>query len=520
MNRKHTEKFAADVAPSFRDKLARDKTVAGWSSPYQSPDSHDGKATTIAKKFIRHFMTGMEEMGYMPYTGVEVNFALYGENNDLDQFLNHAMGENAVARYYASLEVKKRLLRSSGGWPKPHFAVEPDASLNEEVEHLESALERVLAPNVPSDYHDINKLASMVELFDEYIHPDLYNAVSDLVADDMRYTRAGTIPTYNLDEFGGRIYVDGKNMEVATGVADPLSTVRRVNRIKDLAYQSTYDYDHTFPGTKEDLAGESSADHADPIANNIADTFGAINVGFSFDSLGSTGEHLSFSLQRNCAPGESYGLKTRDQSEFKHGNFMNHFNTQQLFRDVFATFLGNDALLSLGNVHDLSKFHPTEGSEGKTHEIIDNGVYQGAHEGTRRVEIRTFNNSSSNVALSMLAVMAVAYATLKEIKRHPDIEVRMNSNDTQDEDVEVIVNEMVRTYGDGIACPYTMNQAVARFRDDSLTLEMMREFVEDNVKDGSERQALFAEIDEFRDNVIKRARDLEREQTRDTKAER
>ncbi|MAR55608.1 MAG: hypothetical protein CMM93_00340 [Rickettsiales bacterium] len=481
MNQIETPGTHVTQARPFKEILSSQPTLAGWRNPYADPASAEARATRLAEIQIHRLLDAMAELGYQPFTGVEVNFAL-NDTELLSDYVAHIKEETLKARQHVGFQQKQRAFRRTG-WVQPIFLPGLPRKEAESGKWLRQLLDQALTitdEELPALTKD---LELCLEGLTEWLNPALRTQLQVYCNDPAISSKPGVLNYYGFEtipgqdnEFYGKVHIDVKNVEVTTSASDPLTTIRRVNRIKSLAFQATHDYDQLYVGSLEELENPDSFAPIDPIAEKILNALGDHNIAFSWKGKGSTGEHLNFSLQAIDGPAQPANRLIDQRNSFVDNNIMRSTNIRELFTHIFLGYLSHDTLLGIGNLEDIKKYqkdtfgNPAE--EQRCHEIRPS-----KNEGSgasSRIEIRTFNSASSNVTLSMLAVLSAAYAALLVIHEHPEIEEGVRMGVMQDNAKATICNAMRQRWPVEFNVRADVDASLARFSEHSVTLAMMR----------------------------------------------
>lgn len=437
-------------APNFRASLADEPLIAGWShNPWADSTSPDAIATAIADRYIRRFTQAISNYGYLPFTGTEVNMGIRSAQPDAAENALHA-----IERLY---------------------------------ENLHAYAKQFHPPDAPTPYID-----SRLSL---------------------------------NDEMHGRIYLDGSlhggevrpglELEIANPAQSPMATVVRTREVKRVAYSATQQYATRF---------NRSADATDPdqpipagqAAEFIAGQVGAANVYFA-DRRGAAGEHLSFSLLKRDphfitdyehARRHSPMFEGQDRynpDAFGQANLIQRGCWANVMRMAFERHLSNDELLAFGHA---KKFALLNGGNDRSKHLIrvhrpNNSKDEWPAEAhAARLELRSFNDTSSNASLSMLAVVATAYGVLKVI--HDDLGISKTKAfaNLSPREGEIVMRLGKYARPNPIVSRY-IDEAKWRFNEQSLTLAMMRDLAA-HAPNPAERNQILSDIEAFRTAIEQR----------------
>jgi len=447
--------------PAFRRQLGARPTIVGWShNPWQDASTPDAQATHIARKYLVLLTKAMQDLGYLPFTGAEVNAPLIG---------NH---RNSV---YA---------------------------LDGHIKQLYKGMQKAARQN-------------RIDFLNKYKKP--WDAKADETLETPWINATTSIDT----PLHGRIYVDGNELEIATPAQSPAATASRVNNIKRWLFESTYDYGMEYSRSPEGQSQPDAPIPASIMAQLIQAESAPYNILFA-DSDRPTGEHYSFSLIRHTLDSNMhYGNAKRDIDVFGAANLLNNRGWDNLFRQGFEQYLPHDTLLAYGHPQLWQRFATKDDRPVKhmirrhipynTGNTVNTQESPAENDAETRLEIRSFNDASSNVTLSSLAILATAYALVKTI--HAEPELRRQRTGTlpmlPSERQQVFQSMQKRCPGTSQA-PTSLAEGKKRFLNQSLTVSMMREWVGEHVPDPARRTALYEEIETFRRAVIERAECIER----------
>lgn len=220
---------------------------------------------------------------------------------------------------------------------------------------------------------------------------------------------------------------------------------------------------------------EEGADNDAPaprsaIAQKMRQALGSCDVYFKGCRL-SCGEHINLSVWHtkdkdfHALPEMIAGTQTQNV------NLMNHPWWETLFWTALHRYLAADTVLALGNerIFDMIGNHAPLYKDG--------GVPNQA-----RLEIRSFNNASSNVSLTMLSILSALYAAVTTAREIPEFREKMEASHDQrwlyEPDADAILKRMEQKFSRGQEAPQTIEGALARFKSQSLTLNVMRELAE------------------------------------------
>lgn len=510
----------------FAQKLAHLNSLDGWThNPYASPDSADAVATRIANRYIREITHRLLDMGYMPITGVEVNFAAAGisprEFVEYAQDNTQAFCNVRIKRQIAELmqpmetaflteleSIAKDIGASQEGREEDHCRQRAD--LQEWLEktfiplfrkggiegafrdgdYVYKSVAVALCEAQDPDDRAIQRLDSVMDR----MHKAWLEFQEEKKKHQKRFHPSGASGA--SARLGGRLYVDANEVEVATEIGSPMATIARVDAIKKLAFEMGDDY-HRLKASSSDA---DAPPVSSPIAQRINEDFGHFDVFFRAQSK-NMGEHLNFSLWRSER--KDY-LALGDMMERKIGgqNMIEEWQWQGLFKEALVNFLPADTLLALGNDELLYK----------------NGEHFIQTTKGPRLEIRSFHDSTSNLSLTMLSVLSIVYATVKTMQEMPEFQEEKKQwklrGPTHEETV-AIINRMKETYGWQKDIPKTKQGAKHALDASSVTLQVMREMEESYVpREGHVGETPLREEDvpEFRRAVDRRLKCLEKVQ--------
>jgi hypothetical protein len=440
-----------DQHPNFREYLGKQPTIAGWShNPWQEADTADAKATEIATRYLHYFTSAMVDMGYMPYFGTEINFCTITNSDDGAKEVFRAI--NNIYEDVAASYQQKRM---------HHFALEGGQ--------------------------------------EPQLHPKLSRN----------------------DEWNGRVYVDPTDeMEIATPCQSPLANAARVNGVKRVVYESTLEYAKRFAQSPEGRHQPDLAVPSGPAADLLASAMPPYNILYA-DKDEPTGEHCSVSLIAT-RPGRlrDYAHRKADRKHFADSNLFREESWASICREAFERYLPHDELMAYGHPEKFSNLHkPMNNSvKGKSHNIrwhyggtctalpsgtIRNVTSTDKSEASNRLEVRSFNDGSSNIALSSLAMLSTLYAVTKEYYAlHPD---RHYARPMSGDDMKTIREKLSARTAPQHQVPGNIQEARQRFSASSLCLRMMQEYAIEHTPDDLTRQQMLTEIEEFRKAVLQRA---------------
>ncbi len=510
---------------SFRERLAQEKNFEGWSqNPWRDKEHVDMQMTSTAKKYIRYFTDELIAMGFLPFTGVEVNCNVvpYGIDEAIQSHI-----ENYTKDYRA--------------WYAHEY------HLKEEVEQIQSLfLEEIDQANW---YHDeMRAVKKWLDNFDtdtpiwkcmeqdyiDYINSEVRSLersgrVSEKFCNAFqRYLEKREL-TYNKhmvgsyginDEFDGRTYVDGTEIEITTPPGSPLATAAHVTAIKRYLFQGTQAYEELFGDSRNPSESWSEA-----LANstprpesveNISGALGGYNIRFDHekgtDELNS-GEHFNVSLQWIGGRDVTYrNYRTIDNARetFREHNLMHsvHYSEwARLFFEALQELLPADTILAFGNDARIKSVnrerHPQK------HSI----AFEDGYKASARLELRTFNDASSNIYLSTLAVMADMYAIACAIKDViPEYQMKLNhKQDIHFSDKREIINKLGEEFCMNRNLPSSIDSMKERFIQESPTIKMMYKVAEARCEHWKDRDykpetydEMNKEIDQFESQALER----------------
>lgn len=454
--RDHARRHVQDF-PNFAGVLARKPRIAGWShNPWQDPESADAIATRIATRYIQHFTHALSDLGYLPFMGAEVNCGL--------------------------------------------------------------------AATISESCSPADDLITAIDNICNAIHARM----------EMMYPAGAALPYVRaklsrIDTLLGKTYNDCNEFELCTPAQSPYANVLRVNAVKRILYETSHDYISHFAHSREGRADDDAEIPSSPTAEHLASQMGPYRVTFA-NRYQATGEHLSLSLlrrdqqyitdyshaRRHSEAFAEAGASPSNKSAFGEANLMQDEQWSQVLLDALLDYLPNDDMLAYGHKQKLHCIQ-IEQRQGKIkHEIRWHAENATADAGadsleTSRIEVRSYNDASSNVALTTLAILAITYATVKAIHHDPAIMKnaqtdgvpRLNLND-----VDRIKATLAKRYRSRPRLAASEQVMRARFVHDSLTLQLMREFVEETVPFPAEKKRLLDEIDTFVEAVLDRPRQV------------
>lgn len=439
--------------PDFRQRLAGEHTIAGWThNPWQDAHTPDAKATAIALKYIKLFQDQFAALGYLPYTGVEVNVPLIAD----------------------------------GGVKIPEQMVQ---HLHAQYEKFTTLVKEKYPPGRPTP------------------------RIDDRLTVD--------------SEFLGRIYNDVGEVEIATPAQSPLATVARVNAVKRIMYEGSHHYGTLYSRSQEGQARPDEAIPASGCADLVASGMPPYDVYYA-NNEGATGEHLSFSLVRHALePGMGYHNAKLDHEVFAAANLFTNPGWKQLFHEAFLRYLPSEALLAYGHPYVFSISKPERGKVC-THTIrykqaevtssedgtYDEQYWEGNAPEDTRLEIRSYNDASSNVALSMLGVIGIAYGVIRAIHDDPEMAARYGHGTPSltEQDCQHILATLQETMPFNIQVPRSLHESQARFRQQSLSIAMMHQLADSTAQTPEESAAMHKEINGFQRLIVDRTKALQQAQ--------
>lgn len=547
--------------------------VEYWThNPWQSPDSADAKATVIADKYLNRFTDSMMKKGYMPFFGVEVNALTHGvtaneivaklhavipayydaythrlpEVADAAQAFAHApiaQHERPPAPPERETGYKARILRRFSElrhYAKPPVEPTPLAPEGEEALRNIRAAQEQLRTNGYMRSSEIGVLDTQLAILQRadttghFIHPQAmakfrtyrhaFHKVR-LNAYDPDIGIGHNLGDAANEEINGRIYQDfggsSQELEIATRASSPLETAHSVNVIKQMIFECSYHYEDLYAkssGLPEQLHAQlrdnaPRGELSGYLRNNIHTAF---NIGFGTPQ-DNCGEHISISLQRRLDPRKNYDNARNFDSKDKHhdamkgfgdNNLINSTQWREMLTDALKHYLPQDTLMGLGNLRLIDKAAMANRDES-FHSFRGNGENVPT---LRRVEIRSYHDASGNISLSLLAIMAVTQALITEINRDETIRNTFLDNPAAiTEGMRAhVLDGLYKRYPSNPAVPRSMAEATERFQKASPTIAMMRQWANQHAHSSSERRSMHAEINQFEDLIIERARGMEK----------
>lgn len=511
----------------FAETLATQppKKRDGWThNPSGAPGSPDAVATRIANRYITEITNRLLDMGYMPLTGVEANF------------LTAPCSPDTVVKYIneATREYRAALVRQAVGPLSRALQAEAVASLESVARDLAASQSLLPADQAKERSHWLqwvnNELLPLlrekgVEGFSissgalmpahnlellEYTksYPDdkevrKLSACIDTILD--MHTKLDTAQKNAGARFKdgaiaidpdscGSVYVDNRmDVELATEIGSPRATVARVNAIKKTAWEVGNEYERQWRAHIKEHGESSEEAPRSRVAQLMRDKlkpsfdvfFRAVNA--------NCGEHLNISLWKT----DHKDYTRLNETMKKSKNLMDSEFWRELVADTLCMTLPADTLLGLGNDAVFERK-----AERHKCETTKDG----------RVEVRSFNNATSNVSLTMLATLASVYTLVKTMREMPRVEGRGLHGELRYEDKMEILQKMKDDYDLRDTLPRSKEAALDAFQH-SVTLDVMRELAETyKPRPGHEGESPLSieDVDAFHEAAQSRVEHLER----------
>lgn len=497
----------------FERKLASKKHLAGWSAnQWAAATSPDRVATQIAERYIRHFTSAMGDFGVIPFTGVELNLFPIGEqSNAMVEYIRTA-SEQYRLRYAQRVECTEII---QGLKRVPFFAHRPknNIALGKCL-----TLRSVFTKLVTQGFLD-NKDMDRLETYPDpqilaYLTPEAselvkhyYDFIKKLRENPAKNSGTITVGLNQTEgEFTGRVYVDSaQEVEIATSPASPINTVARVNALKKLSYEATNEYEQLFQKSKY-ISSNSTAPRS-AVAQAMRNHLKPFNLNYG-DQNQNSGEHLNLSLLRKAA--HSYASIHAAQNDktardiFSTDNLFKHTQIRKLFLKAYASFLPDSILLALGNHNPFSYY------SGRRPFMKDKGPggFEQCPSASSRIELRSYNDAASNISLSMLGVMAVTYAVVREMMDDPEIKRKCGTSyftSITDDDTARVWKKLTARYAIEERVCDNLDEAKILFRDRSLVWKIMQEYAQEHAKSAQETGVLMEELKEFHYALCERA---------------
>ncbi len=539
---------------ALADVLATQKSFANWAyNPWAHPDSEEAKATAIANRFLQRFTDDLMQKGYMPVCGVEVNAVIEGRTNSkeivailrklvtyYDGYVHYQPAVRAAADAFAATPL---LLSDAPQAPNEPFSIKHSlrrlATTPESIQtmlHTLQNTQEILQQKGWITKERLFHTDSTIKFLEDSTHlpapfnPALrtrYNQYKHLFLDTLMQAHDPEIAMGPNDgklendfTYNGRIYVDTKDeLEICTRASSPLETAHSVNSIKQMLVEASYDFSALYAN----LVGLKSDDQPVDVPRSALGAYLQQHASHSFNAYfgnekANCGEHVSVSLQRRKSPEKNYdNMRLFQDAMFRRKDANNHSDKyfaannlahndgwHDLLTEAFKAFLPNDTLLATGN----SKFLNVVANH--TNPAKQNIKTKGRNNGaTARIELRSYNDASSNISFSLLGVTAVIYAVIKEIERHPQLNATVQANpySLTNDDIATILMGLKTHYQPNELLPSTLSGATERYHSSSLTSAMMREWVADHAASPQEQTEMLAEVEAFESMVTNIAKD-------------
>ncbi len=516
---------------AFKEILANLPDISGWShNMWARKDTPDMRATRMAERYVQRFTMSMRDMHVIPLSGVEVNFAARNGSAMLDSEVRDAIKTEYRERLKALKRYDVQRHNELGIMELPQSLCDKisemknkltsDMALYNDVQHSKVYSLRKLLDDISRHGYISSGERDEIKGLSEYLSlapmpkrqkKFLRNLLRDTDPESHRYIYrpdAYFTTTNDLNGFQRSVYVDQNvNVEIPTRLGSPIATIMRTNTAKQRTYEASYDYMEHYLDSAEYAADPESDMPMSPRSEGIAMAMlpKAYRITYGKDDLAS-GEHLSVSFYRpRAGENPSSTSVTKDRDDYAERNMLNHGEWADLFHRAYENFLPQDTLLALGHKSWFDAFS----EDLRRHHVRSNGT-KGAE--SRRLELRTYGNSRSNIALAMLGVMAVNYAVVKTIHDDPKLRYLLENADDfklSIVDEQKVLKALEERYGKYMddEIPLMPNDAISRFRTESLTLEMMRQWVRDNAQ-GAEKAEMFSEIEGFKQDILTRSQQL------------
>ena len=444
-------------------KFASKTDLAGWyHNPYAGNHAlHNGKAdalaTKIAEQYIDLFTAALRKRGLMPFCGVEINFDSHSINDHAPSVHSNAAGGfgGVIGVHTSETKIVYRLSQM-GQWlleqqARAYIGQSPHS---EAFEHAEKVIES------PEKYSDEEVEAQ------QYVYRSLLEDAQKQVH---------TAPFYNPMANGEGVYFDSQNVEVCTPPLSPTETTQLVNLYKRVFFEASDEFSRAFDA--KDTSVADALRH--PLANWLKNGTDPFNISYTLDGDHS-GEHVSLSLQYDPEHEKNYktALTTNKGQDFANDNLMGHGREwANLVLEIFKLRLGSDKILTIG-LDD--EFAPSVGS---TLSRVNVETFADQFdESTNRVELRHFHHSGSNIALSMVGILANLYAVVlatEKVEKKLGLDFKANPEHMTSEIRGEIKRELAASKPKGDPDIYDYDGIERSFQKDGLTLDMMREVAQE-----------------------------------------
>lgn len=502
--RKHAGRFPTKrIVMRFVKEPWKNRVLGEWShNPYKRAAGEtrdpDVVATEIADKYIRLITEKFDQTGFIPMTGVEVNFVAHGvADKAIIDYINQE-NERARSRLFGpaaseSLAAQKALLEvpvaASDDWKRiPENCEKTHAFYELALQASMSGKPDLALIRYIRDFTDQECIDEIREESGVIINPEFLKRL-------LRYAQAleneyvvapnvGAISRAYIDDFTIPDHVDAP--EITTPPRSPELTIRQVNSIKRLLMESTYRF--------------HGSDAISPVAKRMHEALGDYDISF-IDPVKyyNLAEQVSFSLQIKRDNTNYQTIRRTD--DFGKTNLLDSPAMCTLYAEAFARYLPADRLLTVGNRFPFD-------------EVKQRGVENIHVRSNRpnrlggRAEICDYHDACSNLSLSMLGILSVAYITTVGVLSY--YEKRARSGESGPVCVQDMLDE-IEARLPFTTLPKTPQGALDQFVDNGLTKDMMYLAGYDDAmsrglsKEDAHKQVL-AEIQTFYGALVKRQR--------------
>lgn len=513
-----TQKIPQQVVGALRDR----QDLAGWfHNPYamEVPNNNDPDvvATRIAEHYIELFTEALHKRGFMPFSGVEINFDAHRQPLfPQQQPLYNSTPENeiiyrlrTIADHFLTTRAHEALMRdeTQGQYREDYAALMHTDHTGDRKFILKNKectewLEYMQKNGIPQ-MRDIDNIRKkfLEETGVSAEWKSHFTGFAETLEQKAKSFRSGLFHNPMAKNKG--LYLDSDNVEVCTPVLSPIETVQLVNFYKRIFFESSANY---MSALKD--AGISAEDaHAlrHDVAKWIRAEVSPYTITYSKQAM-SSGEHLSLSMQYDPERTKDYQTQPDElkgnarNTAFSHDNIMQNFLWLKLLNEVLQKWLPQDGILAIGLDSAKAAVVNTEESRISRSYSSGYGEYLNTPD-KQRVETRNYGHSGSNVALAMLGQVAALYAIVTsldpETMRNPKALTEAAANAAR----ERIEHQKKPT----LNTPCIYDDLVKAFEYNGLTLDMMKKVAEESARGQGELETLLADRHRFKDAVCKRA---------------